>query len=86
MSIFNEIVPDIHTWSEFSDEKQLNFNGYYVVREGQSVLIDPPELNPSGLQELEILVSKNSHCPLKAIFPSGCGSCVHDAHWSAKLP
>ena len=68
MSIFHEIVPGIFTWSEFSDEKQLNFNGYYLVRNGESMIIDPPALNESGMDELEALVSKNSDCPLKAIF------------------
>jgi len=68
MSNFHEIVPNIYTWSEYSDEKQLNFNGYYLVRNGESVLIDPPALDESGMDELEAMVSKNSDCPLKAIF------------------
>jgi len=68
VSIFNEIVPDIFTWSEFSEEKQMDFNGYYIVRQGESVLIDPPELDEAGFSELSVLVSKNSACPLKAIY------------------
>jgi len=68
MSVFHEIVPDIFTWSEFSEEKQLDFNGYYIARQGESVLIDPPELDEDGLRELSALVAKNSDCPLKAIY------------------
>ena len=26
-----EILPDIYTWHEFSEEKQLNFNGYLYI-------------------------------------------------------
>lgn len=68
MSVFHEIVPDIFTWSEFSEEKQLNFNGYYIARQGESVIIDPPELDEEGLQELSVLMTKNSDCPLRAIY------------------
>ena len=67
MSVIHKIAPDIFTWSEFSQEKQLNFNGYYIARQGESVLIDPPELDEAGLRELSALVSKNNDCPLKAI-------------------
>lgn len=68
MSTFQEIIPDIFTWSEFSEEKQLNFNGYYISRQGESVLIDPPELDEAVLNELSALMSKNSDCPLKGIY------------------
>lgn len=68
MSVFNEIVPDIFTWSEYSEEKQLNFNGYYIARLGESLLIDPPELDEAGLVELKALILKNSDCPLRAIY------------------
>jgi glyoxylase-like metal-dependent hydrolase (beta-lactamase superfamily II) len=68
VSVIKEIVPDISTWPEFSEEKQLNFNGYYIARKGESVLIDPPELDGAGLNELSALILKNSDCPLKAIY------------------
>ncbi|MDA0692506.1 MAG: MBL fold metallo-hydrolase [Nitrospinae bacterium] len=67
MTLINEIVPGIFTWSEFSDEKQLNFNGYYIARNGESVLIDPPAFDDSGMEELQALLAKHSDCPLKAI-------------------
>lgn len=68
MSVINEIVPDIFTWSKYSEEKQLDFNGYYIARQGESVLIDPPELDEPGLHELSALMSKKSDCPLRAIY------------------
>jgi hypothetical protein len=34
-----EILPDIYTWHEFSEEKQMNFNGYLLISNGESVLI-----------------------------------------------
>lgn len=46
----------------------MNFNGYYIARQGESVLIDPPELDKAGLNELSALILKNSKCPLKAIY------------------
>ncbi len=81
MPIIHEIVPDIFTWSEFSEEKQLDFNGYYIARQGESVLIDPPELDEAGLHELSALMSKKSDCPLKAIYLTN----VHHDRMSRQL-
>ncbi len=62
-----EILPDIYTWHEFSEEKQMNFNGYLVIGQGESVLIDPPGMDEKDLSELEELAGKNSLHSLKAI-------------------
>ena len=62
-----EILPDIFTWHEFSVDKQLNFNGYLIISEGDSVLIDPPRMTEQDLAELESLAGKNSKNPLQAI-------------------
>jgi len=35
----------VYTWSVFSDEKQLDFNGFYLVVGHERVLIDPPPLD-----------------------------------------
>ena len=50
-----EIVSGIWTWSKFNEEKLLNFNGWYVSRGSESVLIDPPPLSES---EFEFIRSK----------------------------
>ena len=65
-----EILPGIYTWHEYSEEKQLNFNGYFLVSEGESVLIDPPRMTGKDIAELESLVVKNSANPLKVILLS----------------
>ena len=42
----NLILDDIYTWSVYSKEKQLNFNGWYIVNHHVSfgnVVIDPPK-------------------------------------------
>tara|TARA_Y100001960_G_scaffold134727_1_gene142889 strand:+ start:82 stop:768 length:687 start_codon:yes stop_codon:yes gene_type:complete len=65
-----EILPDIYTWHEFSEEKQLNFNGYLLVFGGESVLIDPPGMTDKDMTELESLAGKNSANPLKTILIS----------------
>jgi len=62
-----EILPGIFTWHEFSEEKQLNFNGYLLVSEGESVLIDPPGMTEDDVAEFESLAGKNSKSPLRAI-------------------
>jgi len=62
-----EILPDIYTWHEFSEEKQLNFNGYLLIFAGESVLIDPPGMTEEDFTALESLAGKNSKHPLRAI-------------------
>ena len=67
MSIIKEVVPDIFSWSEFSLEKQLNFNGYYIQSSRESVLIDPPGLSKEGINELHERVFAPDGYELKAI-------------------
>ena len=67
MSALKKISPNLYQWSEFSVEKQLNFNGYYLIHNGESVIIDPPVLLDNDLQSLKNLLIKNSDSPLKAI-------------------
>ena len=62
-----EILPGIYTWHEFSKEKQLNFNGYLLMGEGESVIIDPPRMSEKSFALMEKLVKKNSNHPLNTI-------------------
>ena len=55
-----EILPGIYTWHEYSEEKQLNFNGYFLVSGEESVLVDPPRMTEKDIAELESLVEKDS--------------------------
>lgn len=74
-----KILPDIYTWHEFSEEKNMNFNGYLLISNGESVLIDPPDMTEEGFAQLEGLVDKNTSHPLKGILLTnvhherGCG-------------
>lgn len=40
-----EILPGIHQWSWFSQEKGYDFNGHVVVSGEERVMIDPPPLS-----------------------------------------
>ena len=61
-----EIIPGIFSWSEYSEEKGLDFNGYLVIAKGECVIIDPPELG-NDEEELKNIIDKHSSCPLKGI-------------------
>ena len=50
-----EIVPGIHTWSWFSEEKGLDFNGFFARREGEAVVVDPPPYQDGDLLQMEQL-------------------------------
>ena len=39
-----QIVPDIWQWSWFSDEKQLDFNGLFLMIGEHKILVDPPPM------------------------------------------
>ena len=67
MSCLMKLNPNLFRWSEFSDEKQLNFNGYYLIHRGESVIIDPPDLNDDGVRELKQEMAAHSESPLKAV-------------------
>lgn len=67
MTRFKEIASSIYSWPEFSEDKQLNFNGFLVFHQVESVLIDPPSLDESGVAELQSLLAKRPEYPLKAI-------------------
>ena len=67
MSTLKKISSNIYKWSEFSVEKKLNFNGYYLIFNGQSVVIDPPVLVDKDLNTLKNIIKENLDSPLKSI-------------------
>jgi glyoxylase-like metal-dependent hydrolase (beta-lactamase superfamily II) len=67
MSYLQELNSGLFRWSEFSDEKQLNFNGYYLVHREEAVIIDPPDLSDEGMSELKERVAEHAGSPLKAV-------------------
>ena len=51
-----EILDNIYTWSIFSDEKQLNFNGWFIPKHlgsTENIAIDPPKLSNHDLQQMK---------------------------------
>ena len=81
MSSLQELTPGIYSWSQYSEEKGLNFYGHYLVHKGQSVIIDPPDASDDAMRELRDLIEKNSASPLKAILLTN----VHHDRMSLKL-
>jgi len=51
----NQILPGIHTWSVFSEQKGFDFNGYAVETAKGTVVIDPPDPNEDGWTVLDAL-------------------------------
>jgi len=50
-----EILPDIHTWSCFSEQKGLDFNGLYIRSGREAVIVDPPQYGEEDLRQMEAL-------------------------------
>jgi glyoxylase-like metal-dependent hydrolase (beta-lactamase superfamily II) len=50
-----EILPGIHTWSVFNQEKGLDFNGHCVAGADGCVLIDPPALSDDQARHVDRL-------------------------------
>ena len=78
----NEIVKDVYIWSVFSEEKKLNFNGYFIPTQHPlfgNVVIDPPLVSDLDLAQMEtlgsvqqILITNRNHirwsCELRVKF------------------
>ena len=65
--MIKEIIPGVFGWSEYSEEKGLDFNGYLIIGKEESVIIDPPDLENDDEEELKIIMDRHSSCPLKGI-------------------
>lgn len=50
-----ELAPSLWTWSSFSEEKQLDFNGFYLFTGQEAVAIDPPTPSVDDLAQIEDL-------------------------------
>jgi glyoxylase-like metal-dependent hydrolase (beta-lactamase superfamily II) len=62
-----QILPGIWTWKWYSEEKGMNFNGHFIEKGVQNVLIDPPILSAESLEFLrqrgvtDILLTNRDH-------------------------
>ena len=54
------ILPGVHAWSVYNENKGLDFNGHLVANEEGCVLIDPPSMTEEQLQETESLGPPNA--------------------------
>ena len=56
----DEILKDVYTWSVFSEEKKLDFNGYFILTQHAlfgNAVIDPPPVSDLDLAQMETLGS-----------------------------
>jgi len=65
--MIKETLPGLYSWSEYNEEKKLNFNGLLIIGTGESVIIDPPDLGKDDELELKKIIASHSSCPLKAV-------------------
>lgn len=47
-----EVLPGFHSWSVFIPERNLDFNGFFLVDSVENVLVDPPALSPADGREI----------------------------------
>ena len=65
--MIKETLPGIFSWSEYNEEKKLDFNGLLIIGKGESVIIDPPALAKDDEAELKNIIDSHSSCPLKGV-------------------
>ena len=80
----DEILKDIYTWSVYSEEKKLNFNGYFIASQHPlfgNVVIDPPQASDSDLEQMEslgfvqhIIITNRDHIRLSEEFQQKFGA------------
>lgn len=82
-----QISPHIWTWSEFNQERQMNFNGWYLQFEDETVLIDPPTPNDNVTQFIKargapdsILLTNRHHTRASEFFREAydCPIWIHE--------
>jgi len=62
------LFPGIWQWSWFSEEKQLDFNGLFLMLGEHRILVDPPAITPEDLAQIQrggaldlILITNRDH-------------------------
>jgi glyoxylase-like metal-dependent hydrolase (beta-lactamase superfamily II) len=65
--MLKEILPDLYSWSQYSEEKKLDFNGYLIIGKDESIIIDPPDLENDDEASLKSIIDQHVSCPLKGI-------------------
>ncbi len=79
---------EVYSWSAFSEERQIDFNGHLWVRDGGNILIDPVPMIDSDLDQLDglgqvsyIVITNRDHERQAAFFRARTGAqvVVHEA-------
>jgi glyoxylase-like metal-dependent hydrolase (beta-lactamase superfamily II) len=65
--MIKETLPGLYSWSEYNEEKKLDFNGLLIIGKGESVIIDPPDLGKDDEAKLKNIIDSHSSCPLKGV-------------------
>ena len=65
--MIKETLPGLYSWSEYSEEKKLDFNGLLIIGKDESIIIDPPDLGKNDKLELKDIIDSHSSRPLKAV-------------------
>ena len=65
--MIKETLPGIFSWSEYNEEKKLDFNGLLIIGKSESVIIDPPGLAKDDEAELKNIIDSHPSCPLKGV-------------------
>lgn len=78
------ILPGIATWSWFSEEKQINFNGHLLDVGEHRILVDPPPLSDADLTQLStagpvdyILLTNRDHVREAATYKEALNTRVY---------
>lgn len=88
-----KLLDDIYTWSVYSEEKDLNFNGWFIQNQINSegnVLIDPPEPGKKDLDNMQqmggvqhILITNQHHIRQASIIQEKFNSTINAHEFDA---
>ena len=83
----DEILKDVYTWSAYSEEKKLHFNGHFISSQHPlfgNVVIDPPQTSDSDLEQMEslgsvqhIIITNRDHIRWSQKFQQKFGAEIH---------
>ncbi len=83
----DELLPGVWRWSVHNAERGIDFNGWFVRRDGATVVVDPPPANAEVLREVErhgapeaVLLTNKDHARDCVTFRDhfGCPIWIHE--------
>ncbi len=85
-----EILPSVWTWSVFNEERGMHFNGWYVRRGDEAVVVDPPPADERVWETIRregkpaaVLLTNRDHRRASDTFRRRLGTpiWIHEADW-----